>query len=396
MRSTVQRVGNLVGSISLAMMQFVREPTSIMHRLVPLLFLLCPPTALGEPSAGCFAEVKPGSGEHLLTHDGLTRGYLLDHADHEGGEPPSLLLALHGYTGSPEIIGAPTTAVFVTRATASGYIVVRPASTAFMTDLNADTASAMGYIDSESEWSQFPVDQRRVEVASWNDLAASRGTGPEGPICLPDADTYPCPPECGDCGPCVWASCRDDVGFIEALMLELDERVCFDRSRRFVLGHSNGGMLAQALTCERPNLFAGGASIKGQPEIGFACGNPQSPSFIQIAGAQDTTVPHDGVPASDGFLYETSHRSALRRAGALECRPDPRQGMAQLDRPVECTLWDQCSRGKRIADCVDPQGGHEWPGNAQQGQWGANLIFRFWSGSEILQPPGGETPVSKP
>ena len=372
------------------MMPFGHEPISIMHRLIALPLLLCSPIAFGEPSSGCSADVEPTSGEHLLAHDGLTRRYLLDPTDHDDGEPPSLLLALHGYTGSPEIIGAPTTQAFVAQATASRYVVVRPASTVFMTDLNADTARAMGYIDTESEWPQFPVAQRRVEVASWNDLAASRGEGPEGPICLPDADTYPCPPECGDCGPCVWASCHDDAGFIEALMLKLDEQVCFDRSRRFVLGHSNGGMLAQALTCELPNLFAGGASIKGQPGIGFACDNAQSPSFIQIAGAKDTTVPHDGVPAGDGFLYETSYRGALRRAKALECRSGPRQGMAQLNRPLDCTLWDRCNQGKRIADCVDPQGGHEWPGNGHQGHWGTDLIFRFWSGSEILQPPGDD------
>lgn len=362
-----------------------------MLRIAALFLVIFAQTAIAEPSAGCASQaLSHSSGEYQIVHKGLERRYLLDLPAIERDGPPALLLALHGYTGSPEFIGAPTTEEFVSKASQAGYVLVRPASTVFTAQLNPSTAKTIGFIADESEWPELPESERRVEVASWNDLAGSKQEGPAGPICLPNADTYPCPPECGDCEACVWASCHDDVGFIQALVGHLDEQLCFDRSQRFVLGHSNGGMMAHALTCELPALFAGGASIKGQPEIGYACSNPASPPFIQITGAQDTTVPQDGGPASDGFLYETSHHSAEVRAQALECDTGAQMGLAKLDRPLDCTLWEECEAGRRVADCVDPQGGHEWPSHEPQGNWGIDLIFEFWKGSEILQTAGDE------
>ena len=361
-----------------------------MRRLTLLLLILWMPPALAEPSRGCAADSPMPSGEHRLVMDDLSRRYLLDLPTPGSPTPAALVLALHGYTGSPEIIGAPTSQALVDHASENGYVLVRPASTTFDTTLNAATAKAMGFISDQSQWPDFPESRRTMAINSWNDLAASGSDGPAGQICLPDADTYPCPPECGECGPCVWATCHDDVGFIEALVAELDQGVCFDHSSVFVLGHSNGGMMAQALTCSLPDLFAGGASIKGQPEIGYACGNAEAPSFIQIAGAKDTTVPYDGSPASDGYLYESSYQSALTRAEALDCARGPREVPTGVEHPVSCRLWDQCQGDKRIADCVDPNGDHEWPGSDSHGQWGMELIWGFFSGAGVFHESQGD------
>lgn len=357
-----------------------------MRRLIVLLLAAGIHLAAAEPSAGCGAEYQQSAGEYEMPWDDVPRRYLLDFPARTNTAPPPLVLALHGYTGSPEIIGSPTTAEVVNTVTEMGWVLVRPASTVFKAHLNPATARALGVIISESEWSQIPEHERTATVSSWNDLAASRGQGPAGPLCVAEAETYPCPPECGECGPCVWGSCHDDIGFIKALIDELDQKVCFDRTRRFVLGHSNGGMMAHALTCQMPSLFAGGASIKGQPERGFACDDPSAPSFIQIAGGQDQTVPPDGSVSSDGYFYESSINSASKRAEALKCVRGPSTGDAKALPRVACNLWDECDEGKRVADCVDPVGGHEWPGDQLEGQWGLELILGFWDGAEVFRP----------
>ena len=350
-----------------------------------LLLLLCAwQFAEAEPSDGCGTNQPIAKGEYQLEVDGIPRRFLIDPPATDIHTPPPLVLALHGYTGSPEIIGSPTTEEVVDTVTQMGWVLVRPASTIFETHLNPTTAKALGVIADESEWPQIPEHERVSTVSSWNDLAASQSEGPDGPLCLAEAETYPCPPECGECGPCVWGSCHDDVGFIHALIDELDQKVCFDRTRRFVLGHSNGGMMAHAVTCQLPSLFAGGASIKGQPERGFACDNPRAPSFIQIAGAQDQTVPADGSTSSDGYFYESSMHSAAKRAEALQCLQGPSTGEAKALPRVVCNLWDACNEGKRVADCVDPVGGHEWPGDQNEGQWGLELILGFWDGREVI------------
>ena len=332
------------------------------HAISLLFFLLAAHYAQAAPSEGCGAASTFEGGAHAMSFDGLERRYLLD-LPAQMSDPPPLLLALHGYTGSPEIIGAPTTADFVRTVNNLGWVLVRPASTVFV--------------------AQSPESPDAVEIASWNDLAGSQSEGMVGPLCAADAEVYPCPPECGECGPCVWASCHDDVGFIEALVDTLDARMCFDRSQKYVLGHSNGGMMAHALTCALPDLFAGGASIKGQPEIGFACTNPDAPSFIQVTGALDRTVPPDGTVADDGFFYEPSELSAEVRANTLECARGPVRRPTNAAPDVMCALWDQCPGEKRIADCIDPDGGHEWPADADHGQWGVKLIIDFWNGRGI-------------
>ena len=356
-----------------------------MKTLFPLLLLFAWQSVQAEPSDGCGASQLLASDEYQLQVDGIPRRFLLDLPDTDIQVPPPLVLALHGYTGSPEIIGSPMTQEVVDTVTQMGWVLVRPASTIFETRLNPATAKALGVITSESEWHQIPEHQRIATVSSWNDLAASQSQGPAGPLCLSEAETYPCPPECGECGPCVWGSCHDDVGFLKALIDELDRTVCFDRTQRYVLGHSNGGMMAHAVTCQLPELFAGGASIKGQPELGFACDSPRAPSFIQIAGAQDQTVPADGSTSSDGYFYESSMNSAAKRAQSLQCQRGPSTGDAEPLSRVTCNLWDACNEGKRVADCLDPVGGHEWPGDQDDGQWGLELILGFWDGVDVFR-----------
>ena len=325
-------------------------------------FLIFAQCAQSQPSAGCATESTLARSAGEIVFDGVDRRYLID-LPVRGSQPPPLLLALHGYTGSPEIIGAPMTGEFVKYVIDRGLVLVRPASTEF-----------------EAEW---PDTRELRPIASWNDLAGSRSEGPAGPLCEADANVYPCPPECGECGSCVWASCHDDVGFIAALIDELDEHHCFDRSKRYVLGHSNGGMMAHALTCERPDIFAGGASIKGQPQIGFACARDAAPSFIQVTGAHDRTVPPDGAVADDGFFYEPAELSAEVRASALQCARGPVIQAISDSADVECALWDQCLEGKRVADCIDPDGGHEWPADSVHGQWGIKLIIDFLTGQAL-------------
>ncbi len=356
-----------------------------MNPLYLLLLLFVWQSIQAEPSDGCGSSESLTNGEHQLVVDDIPRRFLLDQPDSRRVHPPNLVLALHGYTGRPEIIGSPTAQEVVNTVMEMGWVLVRPASTVFETRLNAATAKALGVITNESQWPRVPKRQRVATVSSWNDLAASQSEGPAGPLCLADATVYPCPPECGECGPCVWGSCHDDVGFIKALIDELDRKVCFDRTRRYILGHSNGGMMAHAATCQLPSLFAGGASIKGQPEIGFACENPSAPSFIQVAGTQDQTVPVDGSVSSDGYLYESSMNSAAKRAEALQCLRGPLTGSARALPRVACDLWDACNDGKRVANCVDPVGGHEWPGDQVDGQWGLELILGFWDGAEVFR-----------
>merc|ERR1712207_52897 len=69
----------------------------------------------------------------------------------------------------------------------------------------------------------------------------------------------------------VWNCRADDIGFIDTLLDELEATYCIDRSRIYVTGFSNGGMMAQRLGCEMNHRLAAIAPQHGQLALGFNC-----------------------------------------------------------------------------------------------------------------------------
>ena len=138
---------------------------------LPFVLIACSVDA--EPSAGCASNTTLDTGEHELLYDNLARRYLLDLPTVSHKETP-LLVALHGYTGSPESIGVPGTDEFVRTILDKGWMLVRPASTVFEATLNDKTAKAIGVITREADWPHVPDTDRTASIASWNDLAGKR------------------------------------------------------------------------------------------------------------------------------------------------------------------------------------------------------------------------------
>ena len=55
----------------------------------------------------------------------------------------------------------------------------------------------------------------------------------------------------------------DDVGYLESVIDAVGNLYPVDRSRVFLTGHSNGGMMTYRFACEHPELIAGAASVAG-------------------------------------------------------------------------------------------------------------------------------------
>ncbi|RKH51235.1 alpha/beta hydrolase family esterase, partial [Corallococcus llansteffanensis] len=71
------------------------------------------------------------------------------------------------------------------------------------------------------------------------------------------------------CGP-AQAFNVDDVGFVDALLADLDARVCTDPRRVFASGMSNGAFFSYRLACERAQRIAAIAPVAGM-EGSVAC-----------------------------------------------------------------------------------------------------------------------------
>lgn len=85
----------------------------------------------------------------------------------------------------------------------------------------------------------------------------------------------------------------DEVAFVEQLMNKVDEKLSVDKSREYVVGYSNGGMIAHEVAAKFSDRIAGMVSVSG-------CQNgsekrPSSPvPVMMINGTEDWLVPYNG------------------------------------------------------------------------------------------------------
>ena len=289
---------------------------------------------------------EPQMARRVIVHDGIEREYFV-HVPATVTGPMPVVLAIHGYTSTAT--GFEAAHNLNPHADKHGYIVVYPQGSHFSTDLPNGSA---------------------YRVTSWNDLAANMPPTPEGPHCIADADQYPCPPECGSCNRCAWTSCNDDVGFISRLLDDVEAEFATDPERYYMLGVSNGGMMALRLGCNLSQRFAAIAPIIAQLAPGYACGPSVDLPMLHLYGGMDNTVRHDGTPAGDGFIYTTAERSTQVWANALSCKSGPLPWENRFSRAggLSCNAWSDCDiEGHEVVSCMEPGTGHEWPGQGIQG-----------------------------
>ncbi|NNC56209.1 MAG: hypothetical protein HKO12_01530 [Woeseiaceae bacterium] len=358
------------------------------RRLLKTMMLLA---LLTVAIAGCMrdkhTEVAPMT-RYSFEHNGLEREYFVFlPSSYANGVQHPVAIFMHGYGGSATGTEAEVTNGLTRYAEEFGYIMVFPQSTWFMSDGAPD---------------------ERWEVTSWNHISDGFDRGPEGPICAADAEPAPCPPECGTCGKCGWASCHDDVGFLKELIARIASDFSVNTGRVYVSGFSNGAMMANRIACEASDLLAGVALIGGRVEPGFECTPGTALPLLQINGGEDETVPSDGRVSDSGYFYASTRSIAETWNDGAECAAETREWASptMAGESVQCTI--ACAESNRESiDCLWPEGDHRWPGtpgfrgsngycvselqaasmpeqticiepDRSQENWGSRLMFEFF------------------
>jgi polyhydroxybutyrate depolymerase len=313
----------------------------LIRYVLPLLLMCLTPVATAAP------DPYPPLEQRSFEHQGVDREYFVHRPAGASGTLP-LVLAIHGYTST-----ATGFAVFHdlrAHADAHGYVVVFPQSSHFVA-----TDAAQPY-----------------RVTSWNMLGTATADPQAGPQCSAPEHQYPCPPECGNCDRCGWASCYDDLGYFEELLDAVAEEFHTDPQRTYALGMSNGGMMALRLGCELPARFAAIAPIAAQMPRGYAC-TPQQPlPMLHLAGGRDDVVQPGGLPSTDGFVYESVTATTQSWAQAMACSHGPATWANEQSENagLTCTAWSGCSApGEAVISCVDPDETHNWPARRPGGAW---------------------------
>lgn len=138
----------------------------------------------------------------------------------------------------------------------------------------------------------------------------------------------------------------EDVSFVLRVLRLEERRHVVDRRRVFLVGFSNGGMLAYRFACAHAAAISAFAVVAGSLETA-GCRPVRPLSLIDVQGQRDRVVPAAGTPFSPV-------------AGA------PISSTAQSLRP-----WQRAARGAAVVRLVRLSGlGHEWP-TLRRGHWDA-------------------------
>ena len=188
-------------------------------------------------------------------------------------------------------------------------------------------------------------------------------TDPEGVlIAFPDGLKGPLG-SAWDLGPCCVADV-DDIGFIRALVAQIQTSACIDSRRIYAVGVLTGGGMVYDLACQAADLFAAvaPAAFDLLQEDVDECVPTRPITEISFRGTADPRVPYAGGPSSlvPGMpITFLGARATFQRWATINrcletASPEDSNG---------CASYSGCEAGVEVMLCTK-QGGRDEAGNA--------------------------------
>ena len=155
----------------------------------------------------------------------------------------------------------------------------------------------------------------------------------------------------------------DDVGFIRALVAQLEKDYSIDPKRIYATGLSNGAMMSYTLACEASDLFAAVGTVSGGIEDpGCKPSNPVS--VIHIHGSADENIPLDGGVGKKA-LEKENHKPIRDSIDFWTQRDGCPAATKRVQGAVEIEDYTGCKDGTGVQFDLIEGGGHAWPGGEQ-------------------------------
>jgi polyhydroxybutyrate depolymerase len=167
----------------------------------------------------------------------------------------------------------------------------------------------------------------------------------------------------------------DDVGFLVSVVDTIATAVpLVDRSRVYVAGFSNGGMMALRAGCERPDVFAAVASVSGTLQAPCAPSRPVS--ALQVTGMLDHRVPFGGLDYNGALT--TALTPVPVAVGAVE-RGDGCSGLPRRSVSGDVTVreYPRCAGGSSVRLVLLRRTEHAWPHDDPDGWDASREVWRF-------------------
>jgi len=141
-----------------------------------------------------------------------------------------------------------------------------------------------------------------------------------------------------------------DMKFLEAMLDHFNQNACIDQGRIFSTGFSFGGMMSNAIGCEKADVFRAIAPMSGNLQ-GSGCNQTSDHpiAYLGIHGDDDTFVTTDtGRAARDVFV--------ARNHCQTETEPST---------PAVCVSYTGCDEGYPVSWCEWAGGHTPWPDAAE-------------------------------
>ena len=270
--------------------------------------VLCAEQTPPTPTTSVPSSLPAGEVTHKLTHDSRERSYILYvPASVNWSQSVPLVFVFHGGTGNAE--SAIRMSGFNEVADRNGFIVVYPNGTGRLSD---------------------------DKLLTWNG---------------------------GDC--CGYAQQKnvDDVGFVRAIVTDLQSLADIDAKRIYATGMSNGAILSHRLACEAADVFAAVAPVAGT--LNFSQCNPsQSISVIEFHGTGDQHVPYEGGFGTESLVnvdFASVQDSVGFWTSFNKCNSQPKINSSD---DIQHEAWTECTASTSVELYTVINGGHAWPGGA--------------------------------
>ena len=264
--------------------------------------------ALAVLILGALACARPAPADPTitLTVDGLERSYLLHvPASFDGSQPVPLALVFHG--GGGAAANQWRVSGFNQLSDEKGFIVAYPNGTGRLGD----------------------------KLLTWNG---------------------------GTC--CGYAMTKDidDVGFVRAIVADLQANYQIDPQRIYATGLSNGGIMSYRLACEVSDLFAAIGPVAGTLNY-KQCAPSQPVAIIHFHGTDDTYLPYEGGYGPDsvgGVLFASVKESIDFWLAFDECQQTPQ---TESFADIQHDAYVNCAAGTAVELYTILGGKHAWPGS---------------------------------
>ncbi len=278
---------------------------------------------------------KSGTYTLSLKHGGLDRYFLIHVPPHfDATKALPLVVAMHGGGGDMNIQATDEYYKLISKSDAAGFVAVFP-----------------------NGYSRFKSGQ----LATWN----------AGKCCGDARDKN-----------------IDDVGFIKAMLEQIQKQLNVDPKKIFATGMSNGAMMAYRLACEMPQTFKAIAAVAGTDNT-VDCKPASNISILHIHAKDDDHVLFNGgsgKPFADDPSLVTDFNSVPNTIAKWvkmnNCEAAPKKVLEVEG--AYCEKYSKCKSNTEVELCVTEKGAHSWPGGKKPRERGRSSASKAISANDVM------------